>query len=166
MQTRDATNRYRAALGERTFADLQGVKLKTSNIMQPAKRWCLLTGQMYLKRACLLDLLAPSAQTDYLNPDRISQYEERERTLDWLATLALPHSADSLNDMVQLTQVESVSASLPTSSANPAASESDVAAAVSAATKALKGLIWICHLDKCPCNTLYGKLDLAQLAPG
>ena len=87
-----------------------------------------------------MDLLAPSAQTDYLTPDRISQYEGRERILDWLATLALPHSADSLNDMAQLTKAESVSDSLPTSSAYTAASESDVAAAVSAATKALAGL--------------------------
>lgn len=141
MQNPMDTDMYMKALGSKTFADLQGAKLKLPTIMHPAKRCCLWTAQMYLQRASMMEVLAPSANIDFLKPERMSQYDGREAALDWLAmTCPVPPAAELLevqNFDVRVGSECDLDSHQETRSSTTSA---DVVAATSAAAKALEGL--------------------------
>ena len=81
---------YLTALGEMTYADLQGTKLTLSTEMCPATRCCLFMGCLYLGRARALEVLDGGADVDLLKLERLSLFGERESTLDWLADPDFP----------------------------------------------------------------------------
>lgn len=141
MQNPKDTDMYMKALGSKTFADLQGARLKLPTIMHPAKRCCLWTAQFYLKRASMMEVLAPSANIDLLKPERMSQYDGREAALDWLAMACpVPPAAELLegqNVDVRVGSAFDLDSQPETWSST---ASSGVAAATSAAAKALEGL--------------------------
>lgn len=142
MQNENDTDMYMKALGSKTFADLQGAKLKLPTIMQPSKRCCLWTAQMYLQRASMMEVLAPSANIDFLKPERMSQYDGREAALDWLAmTCPAPPAAELLEVQNVDVRVGSECDLDSPQETRSSTTSADVVAATSAAAKALEGLV-------------------------
>lgn len=141
MQNRKHTDTYMKALGSKTFADLQGAKLKLPTIMHIAML-PLWTAQMYLQRASMMEVLAPSANIDFLKPERMSQYDGREAALDWLAmTCPVPPAAELLEVQDVDVRVGSECDLDSPQETRSSTTSADVVAATSAAAKALEGLV-------------------------
>ena len=83
---------YKAQLGDITYGQLQGVKLTFPSSMRPSTRCCLVSAQLHLERAKAGELLLDNADLKLLQPDRMSEFDAREMTLNWLAASVVPQA--------------------------------------------------------------------------
>ncbi|KAL3140413.1 hypothetical protein ABBQ38_004673 [Trebouxia sp. C0009 RCD-2024] len=143
---------YQAQLGDITYGQLQGVKLTFPSSMRPSTRCCLVSAELHLQRAKAGEVLLDSADLKLLQPDRMSRFDAREMTLNWLAAsegplAKVPSEAPSTlhSGTLACKSATSVAKSSPAASERSVSRSSSVSTvrgkeASAAASKALAGL--------------------------
>ncbi|KAK9817723.1 hypothetical protein WJX72_001236 [[Myrmecia] bisecta] len=89
-------NTFLPIIKDKTFGDFQGCKLHLPGAIRPYTRACLTMGDQWLKRAKAYEVLLDSAPVDYLKLERMSAFDDREATLDWLSGVSLPATANNI----------------------------------------------------------------------